>query len=662
MIMKNFLRCLLPLIFFYSLQGFAQVEGDYVIYGSHSKYGQYIGQGWIRKGVVQRVIRYEDYKYEDHAVEEIWTGQSNENLIFSLKQSNILTSFNGYAPNDESFKKPISVTLANDVFDKQTSFNISGDQASEEWSYRGVVNNSPFWTDLRNKTEAIGKEKKFIKFVSKIGYIEKVIDLYREHPALADYKERPEFKAATHYIYRDRTDAGFYEQNSDVLRITNKTTNPLSLAEALMKKNAYGKSLGEKEKLLRSETMKYNFNKAGMLETGIVDEKDNQIGKMTEYDSALWTAMFGWAELMRFKVTKDPEALKNFKTVLEAELTLLEIVNDPKEFARSLAISPVGENLGEGWVQGEGKFAHLKWRQGGNNDMVKGVFITLILAHQVVKPDEVALIQRIQKNVLKLPGLKAADDSTGGNYGVAEGIVALWHKDEKRVAKFHKKVFSFINSLGKINQVGTGLYYGGIADWSGIHLHMVSTFCQLLASRELQTVFTDEKTTSKLKELQAGGEKELIDMYEMYKNTRRDFLPIMISAYIPEFKLDPKYNAETEEAVWILKEIPAPRFFGHGKADLTKLPDWSYSAWPRQPWKAIAGFRKLRENFDVFTLQQGAYGYPLYEGLAWSCTYMWKNSPYGSSYESNPAVKIFSADYMLVYWASRMSGIITAED
>lgn len=660
--MKNLLRCFLPLVFFYSFQSFGQVDGDYVIYGKHSKFGQYVGQGWIKNGVVQRVIRYEDYKYEDHAVEEIWTGQSKGNLSFSLKQSNLLTSFNGYAPSDESFKKPISVTLANDVFNKEVTFNVSGDQASEEWSYRGEVNQVPLWTDLRNKTEALGTEKKFIKFVSKIGYITKVIDMYREHPALNDYRERPEFKARSHYIFRDRTDAGFYEQNSDVLRITNKTTNPLSLAEALMKRNAYGKTLTEKEQFLRSETLKYNFNKAGMLETGIVDAQGNQIGKHTEYDSALWTAMLGWAELMRYKVTKDPDAIKNFRTVLDAELTLLEIVKDPKEFARSLAISPVEENLGEGWVQGEGKFSHLKWRQGGNNDMVKGVFITLILAHQIVNPDEVALIQRIQNAVLKLPGLSAVDDRSGGNAGVAEGIIALWHKDAKRVHKFHKKIFSFINSLGKINQVGTGLYYGGIADWSGIHLHMVSTFCQLLTATELQTVFKDEATVEKLKELQASGEKELIDMYEMYKNTRRDFLPIMIAAYIPEFKKNQKYKTEAEEAVWILKEIPAPRFFGHAVADLTKLPDWSYSAWPRQPWKAIAGFRKLRDNFDVFTLKQGAYGHPLYEGLAWKCTYMWKNSPYETRYESNPSVKIFSADYMLVYWASRMSGLITANE
>lgn len=659
--MKLKLSCILPLTLFISLQCFAQSEGDYVIFGNDPQYGQYVGQGWIKNGVVQRLIQYEDFKYENNSIEEVWNGTVNKDLTFSLRQSNLLTSFNGYSPNDESFKSPINVQLPADVFNNTVIVNVGGKEIREEWTYAGKVNNEPLWKDLRNKREALGQNSKILNVISKFAYIEKVIDIYRELPALGDYREREEFKSRKHYIFRDKTDADFYLQNPNVLRITNKTTNPLSLAEALMKKNAFGKTLLEKENYLRAETLKYNFNKAGMLETGIIDNEGNQVGRHTEYDSALWTAMFGWAELLRYQVTKDPEAMKNFRTVLDAELTLLEIHPDPKEFARSLAISPVGENLGEGWIQGEGKYSHLKWRQGGNNDMIKGVFITLVLAHQVVKSDEVELIKRIQKIVPKLPEITPVAERPY-NKGTAEGIVALWTKDEKKLKKFHDKNLGILNNLGKINNFGTGLYWGGIADWSGINLGMVTNFSQMLLARELKKVFPNEKSVSKMDEVQKDAEDKLVTMFNMYKNSRRDFLPIMIWNYIPEFQKDPKNKEEVKEALWSLREVPAPRSFGNAKADLSKHPEWSFSGWPRQPWKAIAGFRKLKEDFDYYNLRQGAYGYPIYEGLAWGCSYFWKNSPYEYKFESNAAVKTFSADYLLIYWASRASGLITSNE
>lgn len=655
------MKYVLPLLLLCSLQSFAQSDGDYTISGNHSRYGEFIGKGWIQNGVVQRLVRFKNFRYEDKEVEEIWTGHFNGKLDFHLAFSNLLTSFNGYSPADELFKAPVSVSFPSHVFQQAVSFRVSDDVVTEQWSYKGTISSAPLWKDLRTTSEALGKGNGLIKFISKISKLSKVFKEYRNHPEVSVYGERPEFKTATQYMVRDKTDADFYLQNPNVLRITNKTTNPLSLAEALMRRNAYGQTLHEKENFLRHETIKYNLNKVGNLENAIVDGNGNHIGKIPEYDTALWSSMFGWSEMLRYQVTNNPDALKNFRLVLDAILTLVEITNDPKEFARGISVSPVTENLGEGWVQGTGKFAHLKWRQGGNNDMIKGVFITLILAHQVVKEDETELLERIRRTTKALHQLKAISEKKA-NLGVAEGLDALWNRDEEKLLSFHDKAINIVTALGKIGDIGTGIYFGGIADWSGIHLTMTSNFSQLLLAKELQTVFTEGEANFKARRLQKSAENKLIDMYQLYKNTNRDFLMLMNWAYIPKFQKDPEIQSNVREALWSLKEIPAPRSFGNAQAELSKHTHWSLSAWPRLPWKALSGFRKLKDDFDYRNLKQGAYSYPYFEGLAWNCTYIWKHSPYEPHYSSDSSVKTFSADYLLVYWASRASNIISDKD
>ncbi|MDD4974953.1 MAG: hypothetical protein PHY93_11415 [Bacteriovorax sp.] len=635
------------------------LDGEYIINGLSSLKGDFTGRAWVHNGVVQRLVKWKEYTYKNNNIESIWTGTVSSNSFdFTLALSNVITSFESYAPTEAEFKIPVKISLPVTSLSSEFSFDLAEDGTTKErWTRTKDAGNEPLWVDLRKNVLGVGDKHLIVTAISKLAGLYQVIDMYRDLPMMQPYQSRSEFQNANQYFVDDKTDADFYMNNPAILRITNKTINPLSLAEAEMRRNAYGHTLAYKAKFLEDETLKNNLNEAGSLECAIVDDNGNKIGRITENDSALWTSMYGWAEVMRYQTTKDPEALANFKRVLDGVLTLLEIPGDTNQFARTLAISPLEENLGEGWIQGTGKYSHLKWRQGGNNDMAKGIFMTLALAHKVIGNDEVELIQRIKK-AAKTLALPTAIAERKFNLGIAKGIDALWNQDEKSFHDFYSRVVNLGTVLGDITGIEAGIYYGGIADWSGIHLTMISNLSQLIVSQELQKVFPGHKA----KKAQSSAEAKILDMAHAYKNAHRDFLTLIAYVFSPKAREDQEFSQLAHEALWTLREVPAPRFVGSATADLRKQPNWSMSAWPRLPWKALQGFRKLKDNPNVADLIEGAYAYPNFESIAWSSTYMWKDIPFNIYYGSNKNVKPFSSDYLMLYWASRSAGLLTEAD
>ncbi len=636
------------------------VDGEYEIIGRSTEKGNFAGHGWVKDGVVQRAITWQDYSYEGNSVESIWSGVvSEKSFEFTLKLSNVITRFEDFEAVPEDFK-PVKVSLPINAISSEVSFSLTGDgPVKETWTRVKDASAEPLWVDQRQSFVGVGEKHPLIRAIAKLAGIYKVIENYRAQPAIKQYEAHPEFKKGEQIFITDKTDADFYVKNPKTLRITNKTINPLSLAEAVMRKNAYGHTLAYKAKFLGDETNNLNLNAAGMLEVATIDKDGNKTGQYGEGDSALWSSMYAWSEVMRYKTTKSSEALANFKKVLNGELTLIEITEDPKQFARSLAVSPPEENLGENWIQGKGKYAHLKWLKGGNNDMSKGLFITLSLAHQVVNPEEVELIERIQKAVKHLDQPEAIAERTY-NVGLAIGLDALWNKDEERLKQYHKKMLNIESALSKLTHLDAGLYIGGIADWSGIHLTMTSTMSKLLLAQELVKVFPDQ--AEKTQKVLTAAEDSLMEITEVYKNAHRGYLYLITYAYSPKARKDKEFTQKAKEAIWSLREVPAPRFVGNATAHMFKHPDWSVSAWPRQPWKGLKSFRKLREDYDTLQLIQGAYSYPYFEATSWSTTYFWKDIPFPVAFSSNKFTKSFSSDYLMVYWVSRNSGLISAED
>lgn len=634
-------------------------DGDYEINGRSTKLGEYYGRGWVHNGVVQRLIKWKTYSYQGNAVESVWSGKVTANSFdFSLSLSNVITRFENF--NAEKIDLvPITLSMPLESLSGEFSLVVKGDgELKETWTRTKEAGNTPLWEDLRQSVVGNGDKHPLITVIGKIAGINKVIEMYRNLPEIKQYESNPVFKNADQVWIQDKTDADFYLKNPNILRVTNKTINPLSLAEAVMRKNAYGHTLAFKADYLGRETLNLNLNAGGMLEVAILDDNGNKINQAPEGDSALWTAMYGWSQVIRFQLTKDPEAMANFKKVLMGTLTLLEIPNDTNQFARSVAISPATESMGKEWVQGTGKFSHLKWLKGGNNDMSKGHFITLSLAHKMIGNNEVELIQRIQKDVKNL-ATPTTIKERGFNYGIANGIDALWNKNEESLKVFHKQLINIESFLSHFTHLDAGIYIGGIADWSGIHLTMTSIMSQYFVSEELAKVFPDDNKTKKI---HASAQASLIEIDKVYKNAHRNFLTIMAYNYSAKARQDSEYAKRAKEAVWALKEVPAPRFTGNAAAEFAKRSDWSVSAWPRQPWKAMQGFRKLKDDPNVISLIQGAYAYPYFEGTAWSTTYFWKDIPFPTYFGSNKHTKSFSSDYLMLYWVSRSSGLITEQD
>jgi hypothetical protein len=650
--MKSLILSLVLLSF--STSAYA-LDGLYTISGKSSMLGDYSGIGWVYKGVVQRKVQYSSYTYKNNSVESIWSGtESNNTFNFKLSLSNALTTVEDFSPEPNAFA-PEEITINQEDLLNNTTILIGDEELTETWTKEKDAGSTPLWQDLRSTQVGVGKQN-FLKKVFNFLGLSKVVNKYRNLPELRDYQNRKEFIEEKQYFIKDKTDADFYLNTPNVLRVSNKTINLLSLTEAVMRKNAYGKTLAQKADLLGKETIKNNFNTAGFLEIALVEEKGLKSGRRTEYDTALWTSMFGWAELMRYQNTNDSSALNNFKKIIDGEVKLVEITENQKEFARGLAISSPEEDLGVGWIQASGNNSHLKYRKGGNNDMIKGVFITLILAHQALDPKiDADLIKRIQVVARNLN--KQTNASHGENAGLAKGLDALWNKNTESFEDFIKSTHSIETVLGDITKLGLGFYVDGITDWSGVNLTMTSNICQILVTKELRSVFPDEP---KLEKIQVKAESRLLKMHKIYKNAHRDFLTIMTYAFSKAARADAEFVKEARDAVWILKEVPAPRSLGNIEADFRKHPQWSYSAWPRVPWKALKSFRKLNDDYDLRNIVAGAYSYPLFEAQSLGTTYLWKEMPFSVVTRSSSEVQNFSADYLVLYWAGRSSGLITA--
>ena len=68
--------------------------------------------------------------------------------------------------------------------------------------------------------------------------------------------------------------------------------------------------------------------------------------------------------------------------------------------------------------------------------------------------------------------------------------------------------------------------------------------------------------------------------------------------------------------------------------------------------------RKLKPDNKLKNFEQGAFGYPLFETMAWQTTYFWKENPYFVKYQGNSSFVSFSADYLLIYWMAKSANLV----
>ena len=569
-------KIIIIFIFLFSMIAHAHLnEGIYAIEGVNSLRGPYVGKLQILNNSALRLI-----KFNGDELESIWEGTLNsEEIVFNLRVSNVLTSYNDFTVTDDELKNQLSVKInrAND----NAIFEVGRDgNYSEHYTLTSEVNIQPIWRNLRIRLNARNDNTSLkIKLVLSLG-LDKMINWYRSEMSAheEDLVTRPEYLKGEQWQYFDPTDFNFYRANNETLRIVNKTINPLSVAEAVMRKNAYSKTLDQKAEFFDKQINQLHLNEAGLLELAQVDQNGQKISGSIEGDSCLWTGMYIWSQVLRYEQTNSDQALSNIKKAVNGLLTLIDITNDPTEFARTLLVSPASENKGTLYIQGKGKYSNLKWIANGNNDMSKGLMIGFASVYKILKNNDPELFNRVILATKRMPQLKAFSQSYY-NRAVANGLIAMYSDSINTIAlkNFKDGIADIRSNLSYKLGIDSGINWKSLVDMSGNNLSMTSTLAVLLISNQLLENLPNIRSQQfNINKINNFYKKVLKTMDQDTRSGHRGFMTI--AAY--KMTMDPELKLDAINALWCLKEIPAPRHIGNGIADLKRLPDWSPSAWP----------------------------------------------------------------------------------
>ena len=649
--------------------------GLYEISGTHSVLGPYTGQLLIgadrraqrlvefaiREPRIQSALGLTESNQEaspDHVpvrrIQQLWQGSlTPEGLRFDIRASRALTHFNGYTLPRESFAiQPVVISG-----DGSGTFALAGEGAYTE-SYLRTADAAAgplFAPDQRTRVETYGHTSSpLVQLARKLG-IDRVIKEYRKLDIFNPYRNRVEFQENQVWRYYDFTDLDFYRSNPDTLRVRNLALTPLSVAEARMRRLAFGPTLAEKESFKNAQT-RLLLNELGVLEAGLFDAQGRLVARGPEGDTALWQGMYVWSQYLRHRALGDAVSYENFRAAVTGITHLIKISHEPDRFARYIHKSPASEPSNDpDLIQGQGEYAGYKYQHNSNNDMTKGILIGLAVAYQGLGPQDAALRAEIGRILPRLAAVEAVRKSDFSS-GIVAGLDALYNGNADRVADFISGLDTFTNTAGDWFNANTGFHWGGIEDTSGIHLNTVSSAVQAMVAHSLKDRYGQDDRLSNI-------EKKALDYFkereERMREARHGYLAIVAYAMTGDEGL----RGLATEGARDLLEIPLEQTVGDMRAELAWQPDWLLSSWPNEPWKALKGLMSIdREKLQSKNQQRGAYGYPYFEGPGWSSSYAWKDTTNDFPYGGSRGTVMFSPDYLWAYWLARSAGVIGPRD
>ncbi len=615
--------------------------GIYQISGHHNIKGTYSGVIEVRphgdKFEAIRIVTFENFKFENLRVQEVWTGvvsNSNQFVVqYQLRQADFLNAVGEHKRTAEDFVTPynLSVKYSTENF----SFFINEALYTERLSSTAPssLRPEPLWKNERQIVDATGE---YMPAVATLPYMILrmwIIPEYRDQEYPQKFAERAEFRKAKQYVVYDSTDYEFYQNNRDVLRVVNKVIDPISLVEAVTRRNAFAPTLHEKAQNFEKEMLNHHINELGMFtRNGVADG-----------DSALWTGMYAGSQAMRYLKTGEPQALENFKKSLKGMMLLMDITQNPREFARTLALYK-GQQLTPPWKRGTGVYSDYAYIEGGNNDMYKGLVHAFIWAFKVLPNSETELWNQLKSCASRLPELEVVD-SKNSNKIPAYGLKAIANGDGVAL-RAYKKAFAK-DKWPEEYGLDDGFYWGGIADFSGVNLTMVSLITNIMLA-----------DLANAPEVAARFRKSLMSNWKTYAPIRRDFLTVAAYTFAyrngarPEEFSQETWDTSLSKSLWSLRDIPYPRSPYSASYDYRLRPDWCLSAWPDMPWKRLTGNPPPWEYH-----YQGAYDYPIFESFAFGSTYIWKDGAFSYRGSTSP-VEMPSADYLYMYWMARYAGML----
>jgi hypothetical protein len=636
--------------------------GIWQLQGTNSLKGAYQGELELRPNQdgstdAIRLVTYQNYSFQGYQVQEIWTGKARENsaglnLQFSLKKADHITRLGSLYRDPSDFKTKLDVQIqyvkSNNVL--QSQFNDLETSVYTE-SLLGApraIGAKPLWQDQRVKIDAKGPRIPLI--VRGVIKAIKIKIEYDKDPFVKSFSERPEFKNENPYLIFDPTDYEFYQNNRNILRVNNKVVDDISLTESLVRRNAYAPTIEEKAQGYEKNASERHIDTSGMYVSLRVDDQDRILEEYAEGDSTLWTGMYVGSQAMRYKVTKDPEALANVRRSLKAMFLLLDIAGDPKEFARTVrTYDPKREMTGR-WRRGVGRYAHLDWMSGGNNDMLKGITHSFIWATEVIPKSEVEIWDQLREKSRRLLQLKVLDEKPQ-NKPVALGLAALINEDAKLREQYIKAYKSIRVRMTGYN-FNTDFYWHGTADWSGINLGIVGDITNItLADRLGATEIRDKLRT------------RMMDTWVVFKPARRHLQSLATYGWAYRFgarskkfdenSSDQEFRQSVNLSIWGLREIPYPRpTHLDVSVDHSFNPEWSLSPIPRLFWKAV---KKPEPPVDYF--YQGLYDFPIFEQDIFDSTFLWKSAAFGYQVSHKNGDEYAGIDFLYAYWLCRYTGI-----
>lgn len=633
-----------------------RLQGIWQVKGTHPERGSYQGLVEIRKQksgyqITRQVLFNQDHHQNLH-VAATWQGNGqflgNEKGFGSLEVTTYLQQVDfikqvgqEQRTPQERFRLVSTYQFSKDGKSLHADHFLPGKLTlSEQLFRRREAGKEPLFKIERWQANAHEKMSKRLK-PALLG----LMKTYQKDAFIAQYRERPDFIEGVHQVIYDRTNFDYYVAYPDRLNMVNKVIDTISLTEEYIRYTAFTHSLHDKAKWFDQETSDRFISPSGMVAN--VSTHENTYTCTPDNDAALWTGTYVASQAFRYRLTKDPQALKNIKKSVRALLTLVDITDDPKEFARTLLR---GDKLpSERWRFGKGKYKGTLWKIGGNNDMLKGLaygylmgLISLDNTHQRIKEDIFAMASRVANH--------SEVAQRGKNQHLMTGVAALAAKQlwaHTQNEKWREAYLLYLEQYKEATRNLSMLYtrnfalpqfYSGIADWSGLSLGSVGWYAMIVLAEELQFDHLDQYR------------KTFTQTWRSIRSLRRHFYTI--AAWGTANSEDRNtYGDYIKDAIWGLREFPYPKPMV--SVDHRINPEWSASPLPSLPWKYIGTDREPAEGY------QGLYMYPGFEHLYICCNYCWKDNPHaiGGGCENSQQL-LPAVDYLHAYWMARFVNLI----
>lgn len=607
-----------------------QLEGTWFLQGTSDMRGAYNGEIEFRKGTngtyaVTRIATYINSFYEGLKVQEVWTGEAVADsdsivVVYHLKSADFITRLNNNKRQVSDFRSPKEVVARFVVRSEglKTEFSDKKFSHYNEWiSTQRPLDTLPLWTENK-KTVSIRSDRMIASDLELLKKQQKQIG-YTSDPLAKSLLKR----ATQPKLIIDQSDYDFYKKHKDILRVVNKITDDIAVAEAVQKRNSFAPSLLEKATGFDNKAQKFHLNKYGIISNAILDSKDNFKASVYSPDSAFLTGQYLASQNLRHSVTKDKAVLENIRKSLSGISVLFSVTGQENKMARTLASYNPNVEINPDWFAGQVGQDPMLWKEGSDIISLRGVLNGLLWTtrQQGLNSAEGQAAQDLIRKFMtsKKIGLNAEDRS------LLEYFYGFQQDDSAviKVTPRSKDIW----------------YYSGVAPWSTLHAYTLHYQNMILVAEIKQS-----------DSLKGHAAEELKYLSQKFNHPRVGDLSLSYSLAAKA------QNQQIQENVlWSLKEIPYPKPNLNVTIDHSYNSDWELSPVPKN-YKQKNG---AIESVDFY--YQGLTSYPLYETIAYTENPLLQ-SPFTYSVTQAQGVETNGVDYLYAYWLGRYTSVISENE